>query len=279
MRYGRGVLLGVVVCVLAVGPAGAQCNTDFELPAGCALPFADIANVGSIDSYAGPAGSASSESGREQNRQKNNFCSTGTPTPLRLKDFKILQQRAIQAGIPFGNQGLPNDRGSLRALYSHDSGVKIGEGSVVQFVGYIDIAFEANLDDGESVNCKLPGAENNDIHIELGEKPSPSNCARVTAEISPHFRPKAWTANRLTLIRKQRLPIRLTGHLFFDASHAGCTAQGQGYRASSWEIHPVYRVEVCRSTSIDACRSSQQSLWTPLHIWKLPEWHNAAEAD
>lgn len=46
------------------------------------------------------------------------------------------------------------------------------------------------------------------------------------------------------------LPVRVTGQLFFDASHGPCVGgRGSAPRPRSiWEIHPVYAIDVFDTT-------------------------------
>jgi len=152
-------------------------------------------------------------------------------------------------GISFGMANkVPEDRSQLKDL---------GEGTVVSFTGYINHAKYSNVSSGESVNCKKKGAENNDIHIELTDKKKEEDvCQRISAEISPHYRPEAWNVDNLSEIEEKKIKIRITGQLFFDASHGACPDNEDGYRASSWEIHPVYKVEVYVSKQ-----------WIDFHEW------------
>ena len=54
-------------------------------------------------------------------------------------------------------------------------------------------AHYSNLGSGESVNCKRPDQESNDIHIVLGQTAEEKDeCNSVTAEMSPQFRPAVW---------------------------------------------------------------------------------------
>jgi len=49
--------------------------------------------------------------------------------------------------------------------------------------------------------------------------------------------------------RLKSLPYRVTGQLFFDASHKVCpcgTSNCSPVRASLWEIHPVMKIEAMR---------------------------------
>jgi hypothetical protein len=207
---------------------------------GCALPFQSIAVRRAIDDNCGIQGkgtTGNTAANQLQNAAKNNFCATGTVKNVTVTDLKKLHQKVIDNGIPFGNfQKVPADRSGLKAL---------GEGTLVSFTGYINDVKYSNVDSGEGVNCKETDEKNNDIHIELAKKKNETNkCKRVSAEISPHFRPDDWNVDKLKAVKKAMLKIRITGQLFFDASHTACVDNPSGSRASSWEIHPAYRIEV-----------------------------------
>jgi hypothetical protein len=104
-----------------------------------------------------------------------------------------------------------------------------------------------------------------DIHIALSKTSQSDPCTTVTAEMIPHLRPNAWTAAD---IDKTLNPVRITGQLFFDASHEPCrngTAKtGDPPRVSNWEIHPVYAIDVCQHPTLGECRVDMDSVWTPL---------------
>jgi hypothetical protein len=34
-----------------------------------------------------------------------------------------------------------------------------------------------------------------------------------------------------------------------------------------WEVHPVYRIEVCSADSLSACKVSEDSKWKDLDVW------------
>jgi hypothetical protein len=135
---------------------------------------------------------------------------------------------------------------------------------------------------GESVNCNNGAPSFNDIHIALGSLPSTQECASVTAEISPHYRPATWdeignfevysggkyTVDPGTASRLQAHPYRITGQLFFDASHKPCpcgSLKCEPLRSSVWEIHPVYRVEVCKAGT--SCDETNDSDWLEFEAW------------
>ena len=68
-------------------------------------------------------------------------------------------------------------------------------------------------------------------------------------------------------------PYRITGQLFFDASHKPCK-NGKGpnpKRISIWEIHPAYAIDVCSNSTLASCKATDDSLWTPLDQWLSTE--------
>jgi hypothetical protein len=253
--------------VLLVCPALAQSPGVFAPE--CSVPFSKIAVEREIDHACGPAGSASKDAVKQQNIMKNNFCATGVPIDLTLRDFKELQITVDELGISHGRRGLPIERIPL-ATVAKIGAEWYGEGSVVRFSGFITSARYGNVREGDTVNCKLEGAANNNLEIELGERKKAGKCAQIAAVISPHYRPDEWTVDRLRLAQDEGRPIQVSGQLFFDASHDPC-AGGEGYRASTWEIHPVYDVAVCRETSLGKCRKDA-GLWVPLESWVPDAW-------
>jgi hypothetical protein len=63
-----------------------------------------------------------------------------------------------------------------------------------------------------------------------------------------------------------KLPVRVTGQLYFDSSHFPCSGgqgagEGNPKRVSLWEIHPIYKFEVCTS----GCDGA--GTWLPLDQW------------
>ena len=233
----------------------AQPGVAFE--PGCALPFQSIAIKRPIDDACGIKGTGTSNNtaaNELQNSVKNNFCATGAATSVTVTKLKELHMQVKANGITYGNYlAVPADRSGLRAL---------GEGTVVSYTGYINAVKYSNVGTGETVNCKRTTAEDNDIHIELAYKKNETvKCKRISAEISPHYRPLDWTVDKLKEVKSSSLRIRLTGQLFFDASHTACADNNpDGHRASSWEIHPVYRIEVYMN-----------STWTNLHETNFPD--------
>jgi hypothetical protein len=260
--------LRVVLSLIAVTLTGTARAQDFP---GCTLPFDSIKESHPLDSSCGAEGKTTSDATRIQNTAKNNFCATGSPVSLTFLTFAKLQQAAEDQHVPFGSdQGLPDDRSALRDLITTSSGQKVGEGTVVRLVAFVVDAHYSNVSKGETVNCKVHGQESNDIHIMLGTTTSTPACSTVTAEMSPHFRPAAW--DQLPSLNLKN-PVRITGQLFFDASHKPCK-NGKGpnpKRMSIWEIHPAYAIDVCSNSTLASCKATDDSLWTPLDQWLSTE--------
>lgn len=251
------------------------------------LPFARIAETHEIDRRCPATGK---EDGNiyhyAQNAAKNNFAAKGIPVALTLNDFTRLQQvsqEQIDAGKIVLQGKYPEDRTRLRNLIEV-RGKLVGEGTMASLQAYVFRAQYANtkfskLSDGspargEAVDCDNPELDWNDIHIALSATADlrTDECTTVTAEISPHYRPVVWSrfhdglnegveASIPGLLsarvisgggREDRpLRVRLTGPLFYDASHRPCVFSGgkvterhSPERRSIWEIHPIYRIEV-----------------------------------
>jgi hypothetical protein len=220
-----------------------------------------------IDSLCGLAGSGTGAEGT-QDTAKNNFCATGTPRSVTIPSLTTLQSSVEQnTAINFGDEnsaarkrGPTTDRAPLQ---------KLGEGRLVRLKAYV---LRARQEGGESVNCgsNVPNqATFHDIHISLVAQPQDyseaAECSGVVAEMSPHHRPDAWTAGNVNKVAAARALVRVTGQLFFDSSHEPCQngqpVRSNPKRVSLWEIHPVYKFEVCTANCSGAGK------WLPLDQW------------
>lgn len=209
-----------------------------------------------IDSLCGLDGIGGTGPEGVQDSVKNNFCAKGTPMEVTVADLAGLQSKVVanktinfgSAGSGTRKKGPTTNRAPLK---------KLGEGKVVTLSKvYVLIARQEG---GESVNCGKdveghPTVQDHDIHISLVTKPNldpkTAECSSVVAEMSPHHRPDSWTHGNVEKIAKANLPVRVTGQLYFDSSHFPCKAgqsagQGNPSRQSLWEIHPIYKFEVC----------------------------------
>jgi hypothetical protein len=249
----------IVLSFAFVVPAIAQ--TPFD--PGCPVPFGKLKSTGRPVDQCGLDGVGSTEIQLAQNRAKNNLCLTAPPVPITQLSFVKLQAAVEQKNIPFGSPShLPPDRSALQGIYTTTFGDKIGEGSLVAYVGYILNAHFSDVSSGESVNCKLLGKINNDIHITLAETFNANPCSGIVAEIIPHFRPLAWE-DIVTMPHTH--PIRIVGQLFFDASHSPCRPgkSASPPRISIWEIHPIYSIDICKGTSPAQCQRNDPQAWVP----------------
>jgi hypothetical protein len=186
-----------------------------------------------------------------QNEAKNNFCATGPVRDVTIADLINMQAQVQQnSSIPFGSThghpltttpGPATDRKPLQAL---------GEGTEVTLQGFVLVARQEGA---ESVNCGANIANvptNHDIHISIVDSASQQDeCSGVVAEMVPHHRPVSWTSENVNAIASKKLPVRLTGQLFFDSSHTPCQkgsgVPGDPKRIALWEVHPIYEFDVC----------------------------------
>ena len=245
---------------------------SFILPPDCELAFRDIARKGlAIDDKCSADGSSDTLE-READRiakklesnAKNNFCAAGKKTPITYQTFINLESASTDAI----RKTIKTDRAVLKKM-PLPGGQAIGEGTLVQFVAYLLDAHYSNMRAGELVNCKTPGKEWNDIHIELVNSAAEDDaCNSVAAEMSPHLRPESW-ADLPDLSLKR--PVRVTGPLFFDGSHRPCRdgKRPSPNRISVWEIHPVYQFEVCKNKSRAKCKVTDDAAWV-----RLDQWHS-----
>ena len=281
-------ICGVFAGALAISVVVAQQDTSQKFETRIdEVPFARIAETHEIDRRCPARGKEDNNIYHyAQNAAKNNFKSKGAPIPLKFSDFEKLQrasEKAIASGSVVLQGRYPADRTRLQNLINV-RGKLIGEGSVVSLQAYIFNANYANtkyskLSDGrsargEAVDCDNPEPDWNDIHIALSpsRKPPVDECSTVVAEISPHYRPAVWSRfhdGRIAEIealtpgllknlvienktdKTPELYMRLTGPLFYDASHRPCVFKDgkiverhSPERFSIWEIHPIYRIEV-----------------------------------
>lgn len=266
-------------CLCAATPQSAQRRTTRRTtsPAAAATKFKPAcasphypspppSKPPAIDSQCGLSGVGGATPEGVQDSVKNNFCATGTPRPITVAQLTDLQARVEKnPSINFGSANRPprrkgptGDRAPLE---------KLGEGTLVTLRAYVLVARQEGP---ESVNCKtnVPNqAPFHDIHISLVASPDITDeCASVVAEMSPHHRPDAWTHLNVGKVARAKLPVRVTGQLYFDSSHFPCAGgrpagAGNPKRVSLWEVHPVYKFEVCTA----GCDG--EGTWLPLDEW------------
>jgi len=280
-----------------------------QVPASCIPPgFGETINrpIDSASNGCGLSGQGTEKTAAErdkqeaQNQVKNNFCAWtngAVPALVTTLSFDRLQS-AIPANFPWDSR-MPTaaERAALQGIHTTTEGDTIGEGSYVQYVGYL---LEGHFAGAESVTCGRNKRQDIDIHLAFTrERPWTLNladrhrveCSSISAEISGHHRPIDWDfLGRMTkspavqkLIGAQakladedlQRPMRIRGQLFFDASHGVCSngvpGSGDPARRSGWEIHPVYSIDVCRVRTLSSCDIDDENDWTPLADRPVPD--------
>ena len=290
-----------LLCVLSVWTAGGVAQTKSSKAAKasksngtaatssspftpeCSLPF--IATPGlKIDQTCGVFGNAAGKTPEGlQNHAKNNFCAPGPAVTVTLAILLNLQRASESASVSFGSESqLPTNRATLQKGFSI-AGTTYHEGQRVQLAASLIETHPADLSSGESVNCGTKeDPKGNDVHMALGAAYGADECTSVTTELSPHSRPSAWQILADIAAKDKtekpavitQFPIRVTGQLFFDASHKLCSngseVPGNPARQSAWEIHPVYQVDVCSRQTLADCQADDAVVWTPIGQWKPP---------
>lgn len=233
-------------------------NPSYPMPAPTSAPAID-AQCGLAGAGAGPEG--------QQDMVKNNFCAKGTPEEITVADLIGLQAKVV--ANPAINFGSANEGSRKRGPTTNRAPLKkLGEGKLVTLSKVFVLI--ARQEGGESVNCGKNVADHalfHDIHISLVASPDVTDeCSSVVAEMSPHHRPDAWNHGNVEKVAKAKLPVRVTGQLYFDSSHFPCSGSagagaGNPKRVALWEIHPIYKFEVCTAD----CDGDGQ--WVTLDKW------------
>ena len=260
----------LLICALAASAANAD---PAKFTNSCSVPQFPSATPAAIDSLCGVAGTPGS-SEATQNQAKNNFCASAPANPITIADMVSLQQQVQQnKSINFGNKSDHPLSSKAGPMKNRAPLVALGEGNLVVLEAYVLIARQEG---SENVNCgkNVPSAATSyDIHISLVSSPDGAvECSSVVAEMIPHYRPVAWHESAVQAVASAHLPVRVTGQLMFDSSHTPCIGgvptEGDPSRASLWEVHPIYKFEVCPQGT---CSGGDG--WVPLEGWKPGETH------
>jgi len=237
----------------------------------CEVPYNEDATTGLIiDRVCGLTGTADTAAKKNQDKVKNNLCADGSARTITIDELKELQSKVDATGVHYGHGGPPADRSTFTTMPQLNSGHTFQEGEVVRLVAYVvesHYSPKSASNAGESSNCGLSEHEMVDIHVALWDQPGEIKskdpqrvaklCQTVSAEIIPHLRPEVWQNDWIHEVVNLERPVRITGQLFFDGSHHACSGgvagQGDPQRASGWEIHPVYRIEVCKHATPAEC--------------------------
>jgi hypothetical protein len=179
------------------------------------------------DSACPPEGNAKNERIRELNKLKNRKEFPG------LKDFDtiISLQKILQPGKDLS---------------------RWNTNQVARIKGYV---YEVKSGGTETCNCKATEKDLKDTHIEIILDPmNDGKIRRMIVEITPGFRKimkergMDWSTSSL---RDKFLGrwVQVEGWMFYDEEHAYSSensnpGNGNNWRGTAWEIHPVTKLEV-----------------------------------
>jgi hypothetical protein len=144
----------------------------------------------------------------------------------------------------------------------------LGEGMAVQVSAFLSPDKPGpHPNTGESVNCNLRGAANNDFHIPVTETAGMSPYAGIVVEMIPQSRNAAWTIASLKTLQTNQTQVKVVGQLFYDNAHVvngdpSNPIGSQPERFTLWEIHPISQFLVCANGT--GCDVNSDSGWTAL---------------
>jgi hypothetical protein len=197
------------------------------------------------------------------NEVKHHLPRDSSPVLLDFADMTVLQRQA-DALVKSGTEAkvTAKDRAKLRDLAV---GAKhVSEGDPVGMVGFV--VGRASANPGESANCYLRGASNNDFEFTITAAPKGSPYDGIIGEMIPQDRPKAWTLGRIHKVSADGRQVLVVGQLMFDTRHLPNPKRGTNHespRVSTWEIHPVTKFLVCQRPD-NGCDPSHEDQWQPL---------------
>jgi hypothetical protein len=208
-----------------------------------------------------PAGCAAADSPHGAlNTLKRRLPNDEAPTLVTFETFSQLQTAAVGL-VDEGVDISPSDRDKIKRIETAEG--KVGEGSRVRLVAFLSEG-KPHPNTGESVNCNLKTAANNDIHISVTEKKNGSEFDGIVVEMIPQDRPHNWTARNLEALRGKVLLIE--GGLLYDNMHFVNADEnnplgGQPKRFSLWEVHPITSLKVCKKTTVGQCDPDRATDW------------------
>jgi hypothetical protein len=195
---------------------------------------------------------------------------TGTNAHLMtVADFASIQAQAEKRVGTKKASLTAAQHAKLKSLSVH--GGSVSDGDLVMVVGYI--VGDPHPNTGESVNCGLKNASNNDIHITVAQEAGSDEMDGFVVEMIPQDRLDSWNREALQGIEAARKEVLVTGQLFYDSKHhvnddPDNPVQGDPKRMSLWEVHPITAFAVC--TAAKTCDAKNASEWTQLESYSKP---------
>lgn len=271
-----------LVATVLLAVAGEQSAPRFALRVGCVLPYAAYAPTRDALHFCDNAGRRAGMpppplADRLRLDAQNNLCAAASaPVPIALKEFALLPSPP--------RSDLATSRKSLARVAVLPGRTDAGEGTVVRTAGIISTAHVTGCREpepgeaaGEAVTCHFMGGPKvSEIQLNLSPVSAPREtpgCDTIVAKLITHYRPIWWDDID---IKTPEAPVRITGQLFYDDSVESCQPRAsepavapgtRGPRLTSWEIHPVYAIDVCIASAAADCDPSNGTLWVPYHQW------------
>jgi hypothetical protein len=111
-----------------------------------------------------------------------------------------------------------------------------GDGTGIRLQGYL---LRVRKVGRTHANCEFTNYE--DWHLEIGSSPDIPGANGILAAAGPRIRISHpnWTLARLQAVSAAKLPVRISGWLFFDQTHL----VGQWNYHTLWEIRPAVKIE------------------------------------
>jgi Bacterial SH3 domain len=192
-------------------------------------PEPKVGNFKLDDKTCGPTGSGANRD-KGTNIRKNR---TDIPDSYHLVTWKAI------AEIPFPRPA-PKNRDKFEPEMLEP--IAKVEGAAVQTVGYV-VAIKPQRSSSEACNCGWKGEDATDWHIALVEHPGDGEASSIVVEPTPRLKIKhsKWTKKNLEPWLNSDMPVRISGWLLFDPSHANHLKK---FRSTLWEIHPITKIEV-----------------------------------
>jgi len=197
------------------------------------------------------------------NEVKHHIPSGASPTMLAFSDMTVLQQQA-DALVKSGKDAKVSTKGRAKLQGLQIPSGRVGEGDLVAMIGFV--VGRSSVNPGESANCYLTGASNNDFEFTIAPTADATPYQGIVGEMIPQNRPKTWTLSRLKKLETDRRQVMVVGQLMFDTRHVPNPKRGTNHespRMSTWEIHPVTKFLVCQQAG-GGCDPRREELWQPL---------------
>jgi hypothetical protein len=208
-----------------------------------------------------------------------NYLKNELPDPASVASASVRTIDSLDGFLEFDQQSQDMQLGKQPQVQFGDKLADVGEGNIFTVVGYI---YYAQMGGNETCNCQESAEVDRDVHIGIGfdsalaAKIADGSVAKgdpdltqksIIAEMTPHYRGTyhpSWSPETVQALAGHQ--VKLIGQLLVDNEHnlpaQNCALPNAGakcWRASVWEIHPVFTMYVCNSSS--SCSGDTNDGW------------------